>query len=162
MKSQIQVQETAANSENVAQGNQGLNLDIGDLNRTWAKYDLYSAPIFYKGAEGGRAASPYKAIMKSDRLVAIMSSRYALLPNEEALAMTDAIAKKAGFASHSIHYGRNGNYVCATYLNAARYSFDVGTAPSRHSIEDDEDYEALARAKGDKSWKDFIMQLAKK
>jgi predicted CopG family antitoxin len=27
---------------------------------------------------------------------------------------------------------------------------------------DDEDYEALAKAKGDKSWKDFIMQLAKK
>lgn len=126
MNEETQIQESGSTRElpkNLSLKN--IQVELGELDTQWANFDLYSAPIFYNDASGKQIQSQYKGILKSDRLVAIMGKRYQLLPNEVALELTNDIAKKAGFKLHETHYSRSGNYVCATYLNEEKFTFDI-------------------------------------
>lgn len=66
-------------------------LSFGTPDKTWAKYGFSENPIIYGKATG------YKAILRQDQLVAILGANYALLPNEEALTITNEAAALAGF-----------------------------------------------------------------
>jgi hypothetical protein len=101
-------------------------IKYGDFDRTWEKYGILSAPIITSnGGIGGNVKKQYKAILKDDEIVAIVSPHYQVLPNEIALEMTDSIAKKAGFEKPDVYYSKDGNYMCATYLNSKKYRFNI-------------------------------------
>ncbi len=102
-----------------------MNVEFGDRDSKWAQYDIYTAPVVFKDAEGNAAPTSYKAIFKSNKLISIMSKRYQLLPNEKALEMADEIASKIGFKRHEVYHSRDGNYMNATYLNKSDKSFTI-------------------------------------
>jgi len=66
-------------------------ISFGEPNRTWEKYQLLQAPIFFNAAP-----TKYKAILRENKLVTITGRDYYLFPNEEALKIGDEAAKLAG------------------------------------------------------------------
>ena len=67
------------------------SISFGQPDLTWNQYNLAEYPISVN-----EAATDKKAIMKNDNLVTIVSNKYVLLPNEEAIKQADEVAKAAG------------------------------------------------------------------
>jgi hypothetical protein len=68
-----------------------LELSFGEIDNTWAQYNLAQARVNFNGEP-----SKYKAITLNDRLVAILGKAYTVIPNEEAVKLGNAAAKMAG------------------------------------------------------------------
>jgi len=68
-----------------------MGISFGEVNKRWQQYGLEQAPILFQGKE-----TPYKAIIRNDRLVTIVGKSYYLFPNEEAVKIADEAAKLAG------------------------------------------------------------------
>ena len=66
-------------------------ISFGQPDQTWSKYGLAENPISVNSGKSDK-----KAIIKDGQLVTIVSDKYVLLPNEEALIQADTIAKEAG------------------------------------------------------------------
>jgi hypothetical protein len=104
---------------------QPAGIGFGQRDNQWAIFDIYTAPVIFTDVAGKQAETSYKAVFKSNKLVAIMSKRYQLLPNEKALQMADEIAAKIGFQQHKVYYSKDGGYMNATYLNKSNKGFSV-------------------------------------
>lgn len=63
------------------------SISFGDPDTTWSAYGLSENPVVVNGSATG-----YKAIIKDEDLVAFVSNRYKLLPNEEAVKAADEAA----------------------------------------------------------------------
>ena len=57
----------------------------------WAQYDLYEVPLQLNGQE-----TKYKAIIQYGEVAQIATNQYTVLPNEEAVKISDATAKEMG------------------------------------------------------------------
>lgn len=77
-------------------------LSFGNPDTTWSKYGLAEYPINFNGAKTSN-----KAITQNGNLITIVSDKYVLLPNEEAQAQADAIAKAAGLVPFDKFNGKN-------------------------------------------------------
>ncbi len=75
----------------------GKHLSFGKPDDSWKQYNLRTAPIFYGGV-----ASPYRGILRSDALVAIVKKNYLLFPNEEALKIAGEAARLANMEPFQI------------------------------------------------------------
>lgn len=103
-----------------------IDLNLGAKNDTWKEYSLSEAPILLRGLDQKLTDSKqYKAIMRKGELAAIVSQRYSVLPNEEALKLTkEAIPE--GFTELDAKYSRDGNALFAYFIDARRYAVDSG------------------------------------
>jgi len=63
--------------------------DVGKIDQTWEKYDIVQAYLVYNERQ-----TPYKAILKGNKLVAIVGRGYQVLPNEIVKQVADDIASK--------------------------------------------------------------------
>lgn len=98
-------------------------MDIGARDLTWAQYGLYDAPIHLMRPDGAKHQSrAYKAVLRGDTLAAIVSSRYQLYPNEEALRLVE----ESGFKPKKVHYSKDGNSMWAEYLSERRQEVKKG------------------------------------
>ena len=68
-----------------------MEISLGKIDDTWQCYDLFQAPIKFNAQNTG-----HKAIIRKDRVVAIVRKGYELLPNEEAVKLADEAAQMAG------------------------------------------------------------------
>ncbi len=86
-----------------------LNIQSELLTR-WDEYELHEYHLKVNNRH-----TPYKLIMKQSKPVAIVTSRYKLLPNEEALKVADEIALEMGAVKFNEFrgrwYARTGNHV---------------------------------------------------
>lgn len=126
MEAQTEMKREAAPESAIPQLTEPA-LQFGAHDNTWGQYDIYTAPVQFTDVVGKKVDTAYKAIFKSNRLIAIMSKRYQLLPNERALEMANEIATKIGFKQHEVYYSRDGNYMNATFLSSSNngYTRDV-------------------------------------
>ena len=69
-----------------------VNLTLGPiLNSEWKKYNIFEQPLYYNNKP-----TPYKAIIKDGRVVAVTGLRYKLIPNELALEIANQTAEAVG------------------------------------------------------------------
>ena len=68
-----------------------MEISFGKIDDTWQCYSLFQAPIKFNTQNMG-----YKAIIRKDKVVAIVRKGYELLPNEEAVKLADEAAQMAG------------------------------------------------------------------
>lgn len=66
-------------------------IGVRDIDQTWEQYGLEQAKLDWMGEK-----IPYKAIVKNDNCVAIVSDKYKVLPNEEAVKLADEVATEVG------------------------------------------------------------------
>jgi len=74
-----------------------MQIAFGEPDTTWAKYGLEELPIMFAGRD-----TPYKAIVRNEKLVKILGRGYELFPNEEALKIADEAAKLVGLEPMAI------------------------------------------------------------
>ena len=67
------------------------NISFNEPDTTWDQYNLREYPINVNGENTNQ-----KAIIKNGELISIVSDKYMLLPNEEALNQANQIAKQSG------------------------------------------------------------------
>jgi hypothetical protein len=67
------------------------SISFGNPDETWAKHNITQYPVDYNDEK-----SNWKAIVRNDKLVAILSKYYVLLPNEEAFNVAMTAAQMAG------------------------------------------------------------------
>lgn len=108
-------------------------ISFGQPDNTWENHNLSETPIMINGKDIHR-----KVIFRGNTPLAILSNRYQLLPNEEAVAIADEIAEKAGLVpfdkftgpwiirmgadqKHVINYGRNETRMQAMYAINEKY-----------------------------------------
>ncbi|MEM3342000.1 MAG: DUF932 domain-containing protein [Thermoplasmata archaeon] len=109
--------------------NRKMEIELGEMDETWAKYDLYKAPISIDGKK-----TDYHAILRNEELIAIVGSRYYLFPNEEALKIADEAAREIGLVPFAPHSRRN---------NIRDYN--IGSRLSRQALKNWEDEYSPAR-----------------
>jgi hypothetical protein len=80
--------------ENLAE--KPVSLSFGEADKEWEKYNLFQYPLAYSGFGNPQQLKDYKAIVQDGRLVAVTGSEYKLLPNEEAVEISDDVAKLVG------------------------------------------------------------------
>lgn len=66
-------------------------ISFGEVDNTWNKYGLTENPIIVNDGDTSK-----KAIMRKGQLISIVSDRYQLLPNEEAVKVAEKVTKAAG------------------------------------------------------------------
>jgi hypothetical protein len=82
-----------------------MKIEFGKIDEEWQKYNLVQARILYNDKP-----SPYKAIIKDGKLVAILGADYKLIPNEEVVRIGDQVASEVGAKPFKVRYARN-NYI---------------------------------------------------
>jgi hypothetical protein len=108
------------------------SLSFGNPDLTWQHYGIQQSPILFNGAK-----THYKAVIRNNEIVSIVSEAYKLLPNEEAVKLANEAAAMAGLVPFHEFSGewfvrmdrhvildRDGRRVHALY--AIDKSFDVG------------------------------------
>jgi len=79
-----------------------LRIEFGKVDTTWEKYGLVEARINYNDKP-----SPYKAIIKDGKLVAILGKDYVLVPNEEIVSLSREVAEEVGAKPFRVRYARS-------------------------------------------------------
>lgn len=64
-----------------------MEMKFGPSDDRWGEYNLHELPLIYNNED-----TKYKAIVKGGELISIVSNRYRLLPNEEAVKIADEAA----------------------------------------------------------------------
>ncbi|MEM2582249.1 MAG: DUF932 domain-containing protein [Candidatus Caldarchaeum sp.] len=82
-----------------------LRIEFGKVDTTWEKYGLVEARIDYNDKP-----SPYKAIIKDGKLVAILGADYRLIPNEVVVDVGNKVAEEVGAKPFKVRYART-NYL---------------------------------------------------
>jgi len=88
-----------------------VEVALGKRDGTWGKYGIFEAPVLF--GTTSKYESNYKAVVKQDKLAAIVSRGYTVIPNEEVLQ----IIREAGFEPQRVTYGRGGNLMFAELLD---------------------------------------------
>jgi len=73
----------------VAVSEMKIVFDVGKIDETWKEYNITEAYLKYNDKQ-----TPYKAILKNGRLVAILGRGYQVLPNEVVKQVADEIASR--------------------------------------------------------------------
>ena len=73
----------------VAVSEMKIVFDVGKIDETWKEYNITEAYLKYNDKH-----TPYKAILKNNRLVAIVGRGYQVLPNEVVKQVADEIASR--------------------------------------------------------------------
>jgi len=68
-----------------------MEISFGEDKTQWGHYGYAEPKVVYNGEETG-----FKAIVKDDALVKVLTDRYHLFPNEEALKVADKAAELSG------------------------------------------------------------------
>ena len=95
---------------------------FGPIIETWKAYDLTERSLGFTGIDGKRHETGRKWVYRSNKFCADVSTKYALLPNEEVLSLIDA----TGFKVKKIHYSRGGNSMHAEILSDKTAEVKVG------------------------------------
>jgi len=82
-----------------------MKIEFGKVDETWSKYGLAEARINYNDKP-----SPYKAIIKDGKLVAILGKDYHLIPNEVVAEIGNKVAEEVGAKPFKVRYART-NYL---------------------------------------------------
>lgn len=112
------------------------NLPVRNIDKKWEKYNLYTGEVFLGEQDTGK-----RLIFRNrekDGFVAMVSNRYQLLPNEEALRMANEIATRVGFTQNKVYYSSDGNYMNATFLSTSNKGFSVDVNESHTDINEEE------------------------
>jgi hypothetical protein len=95
---------------------------LGDVDRTWEKHSLFSAPILF-GEPGDLKLSPFRVITRDSttyKPIAIVSRYYCLLPNEEVKEKVEAVAAERGFRLHRTSSIKANTYI-AHYISEEKH-----------------------------------------
>lgn len=103
---------------NVSSEAEIIDLSLGPRSTQWEQYGIHEAPILLEGTDQKeRESKQYKAILRKDRLTAIVSTKYTLYPNEEAIKDINEAIAGTSFHPHQEKFSRNGNAIYKTYLS---------------------------------------------
>jgi len=106
-----------------------------ELVNTWDEYDLQEHSIRVNNRH-----TPYKLIVRANKPVAIVTSRYKLLPNEEALKVADELALELGAVKFNEFrgrwYARTGNHVLYNRNNTQMHSLYAFNEPVQIAPDD--------------------------
>jgi len=107
-----------------------MKIEFGRSETEWAQYGFAEPMIVFNGEETG-----FKAIVKEDRLIKVLTDRYHLYPNEEALKVANKAAKLAGLRRFTadtpgmrnekhVVYSNDGNRMRALFMLKGDHKVD--------------------------------------
>jgi hypothetical protein len=93
----------------------GVMLSLGTVDKSFADYKLYQAPVRFMGKD-----TRYKAIIKDSQLAAIVGKTYKLLPNEVVVEVAKEMADKVGAVpfkeKENVIYNKRSSRVFVSYI----------------------------------------------
>jgi hypothetical protein len=99
----VNIFNNKTNKKQIQQPSGFQELALGEIDKTWKKHDLTSAPILLKNKKGEYEKSKYKIIMVGNEIASIVTNRYLLLANEEAIKLVSDAVKQTKLKLHQKH-----------------------------------------------------------